>query len=143
MQKQVYINLPVSDVAKATAFYEALGFTKNMDFSDEKASSMVWSDSIIFMLISKDFYRKFIGDKEIADTHTTSGALIALSLETREAVEQFAKTAKASGGDFYQVDMGVPQDMMLGYEVTDPDGNHLEPLWMNPDFNPSTQQHAA
>lgn len=140
MIQQVYINIPVSDIAKSTAFYEAVGFTKNPDFSDEKASSMMWTDNIVIMLISHDFYKKFIRDKEIADTHTTSGALISLTLESKEAVQEFADTAKANGGDFYKVDVGAPEEMMFGYEVTDPDGNILEPVWMNPNFNPSSPE---
>lgn len=136
MPKQVFINLPVTDVERATAFYEALGFTKNTDFSDEHASSMMWTDDIVFMLLSEDFYKKFIGSKEVADPHHTSGALIALSLDSKEDVQTFADTAKANGGDYYRIDMGVPDDMMFGYEVEDPDGNQLEPVWMNPNFVP-------
>jgi uncharacterized protein len=136
MTKQVFINIPVSDLAASTAFYEALGFTKNSDFSDGSASSMMWSDDIIFMLLTKDFYKKFIGEKEVADTMTTSSALLCLSLDSKEAVQEFADTAKANGGNYFHVEMGAPEDMMFGYEVEDPDGNHLEPVWMNPDFTP-------
>lgn len=136
MSKQIYINLPVKDLAEATAFYEALGFVKQPDFSDEKASGMKWSDDIFVMLLTHDFYSKFIKDKTIADASSTSGVLIALSLDSKEAVQQFADTAKQNGGDCYQVDMGVPADMMFGYEVQDPDGNHWEPVWMSPSFNP-------
>lgn len=136
MGKQVYINLPVSDLEKSTAFYEALGFKKNPDFSDDHASALQWSDDIIVMILKKDFYQKFIGERQVADTHNTSGVLLALGLESPEAVTQFAETAKANGGEYYQVDMGVPTDMMFGYEVLDPDGNHWEPVWMNAHFNP-------
>ncbi len=136
MSKQVFINLPVSDLAKSTAFYEALGFTKNPAFSDEKASGMMWSDDIFVMLITHDFYQHFISNKAIADPHTQSGVLLALSLESKDAVQQFANTAKANGGNYYQVDMDVPENMMFGYEVEDPDGNHWEPVWMNENFNP-------
>ncbi len=136
MSKQVFINLPVSDLVKSTAFYEALGFTKNPMFSDENASALTWSDEIIVMILKHDFYQKFIASRQIADTHTTSSVLLALSLDSKEAVRQFAETAKANGGDYYQVDMGVPEEMMVGYEVLDPDGNHWEPVWMNENFNP-------
>lgn len=136
MSKQVFINLPVSDLARSTAFYEALGFTKNPDFSDDNASALQWSDDIIVMILRHEFYQKFIGDRHIADTRATSGALLAISLESPEAVTQFAETAKVNGGDYYRVDMGVPEDMMFGYEVLDPDGNHWEPVWMNQDFMP-------
>lgn len=137
MSKQIYINLPVSDLARSTAFYEALGFTKSPTFSDEKASGMMWSDDIVVMLLSHDFYKRFIGDKQIADAATTSGALLALSLDSKEAVQQFADTAKANGGNYYAVDMGIESDMMFSYEVEDPDGHVWEPLWMDSNFDPS------
>jgi len=136
MNKRVFINLPVSDLARSTAFYESLGFKKNPNFSDENASALMWSDEIIVMILTHDFYQKFINGKQVADPKTISGVLLALSLENKEAVTAFAETAKANGGDYYSVDMGVPEDMMFGYEVLDPDGNHWEPVWMNTDFNP-------
>lgn len=134
--KQVFINLSVSDLAKATAFYEKLGFTKNPMFSDENASAMQWSDDIVFMLLSRDFYQIFLRDKTVADTHATSATLLALSLDSKEALQKFADTAKENGGDYFKAGPGAPEDMMFGYEVLDPDGNQLEPVWMNPDFNP-------
>lgn len=54
-QKMVFVNLPVTDVKRATAFYEALGFVKNDEFSNETSSGMMWSDSIWVMLLSHDF----------------------------------------------------------------------------------------
>ena len=71
MPKAIFINLPVSDVAKATAFYEALGFEKNPSFSNEQGSGMVWSDSINVMLLDKAFYSTFT-PKKIIDAHTES-----------------------------------------------------------------------
>jgi predicted lactoylglutathione lyase len=135
VSKQVFINIPVSDLAKATAFYEALGFVKQPAYSNESASGMKWSDEIFVMLLTHEFHSKFLRGKVVADTAKTSGVLVALSIESKEAVQQFADTAKSNGGDYYQVDMGVPQDVMFGYEVLDPDGNQWEPVWMSPDFN--------
>ncbi len=63
MAKQVYINLPVKDLERATKFYEALGFKKNEMFSDEKGSGMEWSDEIVVMLLTHEFYKKFIPGK--------------------------------------------------------------------------------
>jgi uncharacterized protein len=135
MSKQIYVNLPVKDLAQATAFYEALGFRKNATFSNEKASGMVWSDEIVVMLVTHEFYKTFIRGKQIIDASQTSGVLLALSFDSKEAVQQFADTAKQHGGDCFQVDYGVPADKMFGYEVLDPDGNQWEPVWMSPDFN--------
>ena len=138
MAKQVYINLPVKDLQKSTEFYEALGFTKNDTFSDSKASAMAWSDDIIVMLVTHDFYKTFIPGKQVIDGTTTSGVLLALSLESKEAVRKFADTAKANGGDYFTVEYGVSEDMMFGYEVLDPDGNQWEPVWMSANFTPQS-----
>ncbi|MFD1899513.1 VOC family protein [Enterococcus termitis] len=130
MATMVFVNFPVSDVQQSTEFYEKLGFKKNEDFSTEEASSMVWDDNFWIMLLNHEFYSKFIKDKKIADAHTTSGVLVSFSLESADAVKQFGETAKANGGDFYKVDMGMPEDQMFGLEVQDLDGNTLEPTWM-------------
>ena len=136
MSKQIYVNLPVTDLSQATPFYEALGFIKQQAFSNELASGMKWSDDIFVMLLTHDFYKKFIKGKAIADPTKVSGVLLAISLDSKEAVQTFADTAKQNGGDYYHVDMGAPEDQMFGYEVQDPDGNGWEPIWMSPDFNP-------
>lgn len=139
MSSQVYINLPVKDLSKATAFYEALGFTKNPMFSDQNASGLAWSDEIIVMLLTQDFYKKFLKGKSIINAQTTSGVMLALSMESKESVQKFADTAKANGGDYYKAGPEVPEDVMFGYEVTDLDGHVWEPIWMKPNFNPKEQ----
>ena len=139
MAKQVFINLPVEDLVKSTAFYEALGFMKNPMFSDDNASAMAWSDEIIVMLLQKDFYQQFLRDKSIADTRATSGVLLALSVNSKEAVQTFADTAKANGGDYFTAGPQMPEDMMVGVEVLDPDGHQWEAVWMNPNFDPQAE----
>lgn len=131
MSTMVFVNFPVADVQRSTAFYEKLGFTKNEQFSTAEASSMVWDDHFWIMVLSHEFYSKFIKDKKIADANKTSGVLVSFSMESADAVRKFGETAKANGGDFYKVDMGIPEDQMFGLEVLDPDGNTLEPTWMN------------
>ncbi|OJG67466.1 glyoxalase [Enterococcus moraviensis] len=130
MATMVFVNFPVTDVARSTEFYEKLGFKKNQEFSNEQTSSMVWDDHFWIMLLDHTFYSQFIKDKKIANAETESGVLIAFSMESADAVKKFAETAKANGGDFYKVDMGIPEDIMFGLEVLDPDGNILEPNWM-------------
>ena len=130
MSTMVFVNFPVSDVNRSAAFYEKLGFTKNNEFSNDEAVAMVWDDHFWIMLLNHEFYSRFIKDKTIANTQTTSSSLIAFSLESADAVKKFAETAKANGGDFYKVDMGMSEDQMFGLEVQDPDGNTLEPSWI-------------
>lgn len=139
MAKQIFVNLPIKDLGASTAFYQKLGFKKNDVFSSDEATALQWSDDIILMILKHDFYKKFIREKDIIDASTTSGVLLAISFDTKEAVKQFAETAKANGGDYYQIDMGIPEDQMFGYEVLDPDGNQWEAVWMATDFTPDNK----
>lgn len=129
--KSIFINLPVRDLAKSTAFYEAIGFTKNDMFSDDNASSMMWSENIVVMLLTRDYYSTF-SSKPIADAHATSAMLIALSQDSREDVDAIVEKAGAAGG---QADVREKQDLgfMYGRSFADPDGNVFEPMWMNPE----------
>ncbi|MGG5358778.1 MULTISPECIES: VOC family protein [unclassified Enterococcus] len=131
MSTMVFVNFPVKDVAKSTEFYQKLGFTMNPEFSTDEATAMVWDEHFMVMLLDHGFYRKFIGDKTIADTKTTSGALIAFSMNSVEEVKAFGEKAEANGGNVYHVDMGFPEEQMYNLEVQDLDGNILEPNWMN------------
>ncbi|MBL1223643.1 VOC family protein [Enterococcus sp. BWR-S5] len=130
MATMVFVNFPVTDVQRSTEFYQALGFVQNKDFSNEQTSSMVWDDNFWIMLLDHDFYKQFIKDKKIADTKTTSSVLTAFSMESADAVKKFAEIAKLNGGDYFHIDMGIPEEQMYGLEVQDPDGNTLEPTWM-------------
>lgn len=46
-------------------------------------------------------------------------------------MKKIAEAAKANGGDYFSVDMNMPEDQMFSLEVTDLDGNQFEPVWMN------------
>ena len=129
MAKMIFVNLPVADVAKATAFYEAIGFEKNAQFSNEQASSMMWSDAIVVMLLAKPFFTTFT-PKTIADPATTSSALFALSFDSRPAVDSITEAAIAAGGR----EAHDPEDMGFMYSraFEDPDGHGWGPFWMDP-----------
>ena len=86
--KMVFINLPVTDIKRATSFYEALGFVKNEEFSNETSSGMVWSESIWIMLLEHEFYQQFLNGRRIGDTKNTSSALIAFSFDTPEEAKK-------------------------------------------------------
>lgn len=130
MATMVFVNFPVRDLDAATEFYERLGFKKNEDFSNETSSSMVWDDTFWIMLLKHEFYQLFLKNKKIADAQNVSGTLTAFSVENADMVRKIAETAKANGGDYFSVDMGIPEDQMFGLEVLDLDGNQLEPVWM-------------
>jgi uncharacterized protein len=128
MAKMIFVNLPVADVAKATAFYQAIGMTKNPQFSNEHASAMNWSPEINFMLLDHGFYGTFTS-KRIADTHATSAALLCLSRDSRAEVDAIVEAALAAGGR----ETRPAQDMgfMYGRAFEDLDGHTFEPMWMD------------
>ena len=129
MPKMIFVNLPVKDLAAATRFYEAIGCHKNDQFSDEQASSMVWSDTITFQLLSRDYFSTFT-PKPVADAHAGTEVLLALSHDSREHVDTVAEAGAASGG---KADMREPLDLGFLYNraVEDPDGHVLELAWMD------------
>ncbi len=133
MPQSVFINLPVTDVAKATAFYEALGATRNPVFSNEQASAMVWSDTVYTMLLRRDFFQTFI-NKEIADARRVTESLTCLSRESRAAVDEMVARAIAAGGR----ETRPPQDhgFMYGRTFEDLDGHVIECIWMDPNGVP-------
>ena len=53
--QMIFINLPVMDLPRSIAFYEALGAQKEPKFSNEAAAMMVVSSTISVMLLSHSF----------------------------------------------------------------------------------------
>lgn len=128
MTKMIFVNLPVADVAKATAFYEAIGFEKNAQFSNENASCMVWSDAIHVMLLSHDFYATF-AVKPIADTHAVSAAILCLSRDSRADVDSISAAANAAGGR--KIHDPEENGFMYGAAFEDLDGHSFETMYMD------------
>jgi uncharacterized protein len=129
MPKLIFINLPVADLEHATAFYEAVGATKNEQFCDGTASCMVFSDTIHAMLLTHEKFRQFT-PKKIADAKTSSEVLICLSADSRDDVDSIVGKAEAAGGG---VDPCPKQDygFMYGRSFEDPDGHIWEVMWMD------------
>lgn len=128
MAKMIFVNLPVADVARSTAFYEALGFARNAQFSNAQASSMMWSDTITIMLLSHAFYATF-AVKPIADTQAVSAALICLSRDSRADVDAISAAAAAAGGR--TVHAPAENGPMYGAAFEDPDGHTFEMMYMD------------
>src|SRR5882757_11314882 len=96
MSRMIFVNLPVRDLKASTAFYIALGATLNPQFSGEKSSSMMFSDTIGVMLLTHEHYSQFT-KRPIGDARRESHALLALSVESRDAVNAILAKAAAEG----------------------------------------------
>ena len=129
MSKLIFVNLPVRDLARATAFYEAVGASKNEQFCDGTASCMVFSETIHAMLLTHDKFRQFT-PKKIADAKATSEVLICISADSREGVDDMVHRAAGAGGS---IDPCPKQDygFMYGRSFEDPDGHIWEVMWMD------------
>jgi len=129
MARMIFVNLPVGDLARATAFYEAVGAVKNPQFSDHTASCMVFSDTIYAMLMTHDKFRQFT-PKQIADARTTSEVLICLSADSRDAVDDMVGRAAGAGGTA-DPSPKDDYDFMYGRSFEDPDGHLWGVNWID------------
>ncbi|MET4040246.1 VOC family protein [Bradyrhizobium sp. RT6a] len=129
MPRMIFVNLPVTDLKRATAFYEAVGATRNPQFSDDTASCMVFSETIYAMLTTHEKFRQFT-PKPISDAKTSNQALFCLSADSRTEVDDIVSRAKAAGG----VADPSPKDeysFMYGRSFEDPDGHMWGVNWMD------------
>ena len=140
MAKMIFVNLPVADLPRSIAFYEAVGATRNPQFSDDTGACMVVSETIYVMLLT---HAKFAGfsPRPIADAQATSQVLLALSADSRTDVDRMADAALAAGG----AEAGPTQDhgFMYGRSFADPDGHIWEPFWMDVAAATEPQAQAA
>lgn len=131
MAKMIFVNLPVTDLARSTAFYAALGAERNPQFSSEETSCMVVSDAIYVMLHNHRRFADF-AKKPIADAHKATEVLLCLSEESRGAIDARIADAWEAGAT---IDPVPPQDFgwMYGRSYEDPDGHIWELSWLDMD----------
>jgi predicted lactoylglutathione lyase len=129
MPKMIFVNLPVADLGASVALYKALGFEQNPQFSDATTASMMWSESIVVMLLTHDKWRTFTR-RPIPPT-TSSEVSLGLSCDSRDAVDAMVQAAAAHGGT---ADINPIQDhgFMYGRDFTDLDGHVWGAVWMDP-----------
>lgn len=127
--KMIFVSLPVTDLSRAMAFYTALGFTNNPQFSDDAGACMVLSDTIHVMLLTHAKWQGFTtrpicppGSSEVS---------IAFTCGSRAEVDALVAAGAAKGGT---ADVNPPEDhgFMFQRSIMDPDGHIVEPFWMDP-----------
>ena len=128
MSSMIFVNVPIRDLAAAMAYYKALGFDHNPDFTDETAACIVISDTIFLMLLTHDKFREF-SSRPIPDPKEQTQALYALSRDSREAVDAIAEAGLKAGGSEYR----PAQDMGFMYSraIADVDGHVWVYVWMD------------
>jgi uncharacterized protein len=128
MEPKIFINLPVKDLNKSVEFFTKLGYTFNPMFTDETATCMIISEHIYAMLLIEERFKGF-SKKEIADTSKTQEALLALTVESREAVDAMMEKAVAAGGTI--PGEADDYDFMYSQGFEDLDGHVWSYFWMD------------
>ncbi len=128
MHHQIFVNLPVADLPKSKAFFEALGLSFNPQFTNDQGACLVIGENIFAMLLSREFFKSFI-DKDIADARKTTEVLTCLSCESRAEVDSVVANAVAAGGKAHR----QPRDhgFMYGHGFEDLDGHIWELAYMD------------
>ncbi len=132
----IFVNLPVADLPRSIAFYQALGFGVDRRFTDATAAAIVVSDTIHVMLLTHAKFAEFT-PLPIGDAREQSAVLLALSVDGREQVDRLVAAAVAAGGSTFR----PPEDhgFMYGHAFRDPDGHVWEPFHMDPSAIPAEQ----
>ena len=128
MPRMIFVNLPVKDLGRSVAFYKAVGAEQNLQFSDATAAMMVFSEAIHVMLLTHDKFSQFTS-KRIADADQSAQVLLALSADSRAAVDEITGNAIAAGGR--ETRPADDHGFMYGRSFEDPDGHVWEPTWMD------------
>ena len=134
MAKQIFVNLPIGSLKTSMAFYDALGFKNNPQFTNDDAACMVYSDTIYVMLHSHGSWRRFT--QRPIPPSSSSEVMLALSVDSIQEVDTMNDIATANGGT---ADINPKQDLGFMYSraFTDPDGHIWEPFWMDPKAIPA------
>lgn len=128
MARKIFVNVAVKDLGRSVEFFTALGFTFDPRFTDETATCMIVSEEAFVMLLVESKFKEFT-KKELTDSTTHTEAILALSAESREQVDELADKALENGG----APANDPMDygFMYGRSFQDPDGHLWEVMWMD------------
>jgi predicted lactoylglutathione lyase len=133
MFRQIFVNLPVKDLARSKAFFEALGLSFNPRFTNEQGACLEIAENIFAMLLVEPFFQGFT-QKPISDAHQSTEVLIALSLDSRAAAEEVVRKAVVAGA----TTPNPPKDhgFMFQHGFADLDGHQWEVFWMDAAASP-------
>lgn len=101
---QIYVNLPVKDIPKTKLFWTNLGFAVNEQISDERAVCIILNDNTFVMFITEEYFQTF-SERPVPKGDTTQ-VLVAISLNSREEVDQIVNKAVENGATQHE----EPQD---------------------------------
>ncbi|WP_242112914.1 VOC family protein [Luteimonas aquatica] len=124
---QLFVNLPVQDLDRSVKFFAALGYSFNPQFTDENATCMLLGENLFAMLLVRPYFQTFTR-KEVIDPQRQVQTLLAVPLDTREAVDALVDKAVAAGAKAHE-----PKDLGFMYQraYDDLDGHTWEVFYMD------------
>jgi uncharacterized protein len=134
----IFVNLPVRDVQAAAAFWAELGFSADPRFTGERTTNVVLSDEVVVMLLERPLFAEFVTGP-VADPAAGTGALFAVSVDSRDAVDALADKALLAGASPWKP--AQDHGFMYGRSFADPDGHVWEAMWM--DVAEAAAEHQA
>ncbi|MFM8348167.1 MAG: VOC family protein [Bacteroidota bacterium] len=129
MTTPVFINVCVEDLPHTNHFFQAPGFRFKEKFSNDIATWMILNTQAFVMLLTQPFFSQFVRNP-ISDAHRQTEVLLAISVESRAAVDAFIEHALSMGAN----EARDTQDMerMYSRAFHDLDGHIWEVGWMDP-----------
>jgi predicted lactoylglutathione lyase len=134
MSRQIFVNLPIKDMERSKAFFTALGFEFNPQFTNDQGACLVLSkDHNYVMLLVEDFFKTFTG-KPIVNAKQSTEVLVCISCSSRAEVDELVVKARAAGAAVPR----QPQDygFMYSHGFEDLDGHIWELAFMDPNAAP-------
>ena len=128
MFRQIFVNLPIQDMARSQAFFKSLGLSFNQRFTNEQGACLEIGENFYAMLLVKPFFQGFT-KKPIGDAHQATEVILALSVDSRAEVEEVMRKAVAAGA----TTPNEPKDFgfMFQHGFADLDGHQWEVFWMD------------
>jgi predicted lactoylglutathione lyase len=127
VSRKIFVNLAVKDLDKSVAFFSQLGFAFDPRFTDDQATCMIISDEAFVMLLVEAYFRDFT-TKQLCDATTHTEAILAVSADSREQVDDLVNKALAAGGS--PANEPLEYESMYGWSFHDLDGHLWEVIWM-------------
>ena len=128
MHAQIFVNLPIQNMARSRTFFEALGYRFNPEFSNDQGACLVLGENLFAMLLVEPFFAGFTR-KPVADARQATEVLLAIAVDSRQAVEALVARAVAAGAATPM----PPKDMGFMYQhgFEDLDGHQWEVFHMD------------
>ncbi|OXG07381.1 hypothetical protein BC749_1011274 [Flavobacterium araucananum] len=130
MTKQIWLNLPVKEVAKSKAFFSKIGFSFNEEHDTPSSTCMVVGEgNFVVMLFEESLFASFSQNK-LTDTQSSSEVLISIDAESATEVDELARKVEEAGGKVF-APPAESQGWMYGCGFADLDGHRWNVLFMD------------